>query len=176
MASALDTYKEQLGDHGRDIRINLGVVLSEEGSPGLTSRQIQGVALACAYAVGNPALREALESEFASALSQDDIAAAKAAASIMGMNNIYYRFMHLAEDAELAKMPARLRMQVIGKPPVDKVSFEAMCLAVSALSGCGNCIKAHIHELKKAGMTQESVQSIARIAAVVNAAAVSQRI
>lgn len=173
---ALDAFKDQLGEHARDVRVNLGNILTEEGSTGLSARQIQGVALACTYATGSVSLREALEAEFVGVLSADVIAAAKAAASIMAMNNVYYRFMHLADDDDLSKLPARLRMQVIGKPPTDKPTFELMCLAVSALAACGNCIKAHIHEVKKAGLTNESVQAAARIAAVINAAVVSQRI
>ena len=173
---SLEKFKDQLGDHARDARVNLGNILTEEGAPGLTLRQIQSTALACVYAVGSVPLREALEAEFSQSLAAEDIAAAKAAASIMAMNNVYYRFMHLAEDEELAKLPAKLRMQVIGKPPIDKASFELLCLAVSALAGCGNCIKAHIHEVKKAGLTNEAVQSAARIASVIQAAVVSQRI
>lgn len=174
---SLEEFKDQLGDHARDTRINLGNVLTEEGSGGLTLRQIQGTALACVYATGSSALREALEAEFSSSPSiHEDVVAAKAAASIMAMNNIYYRFLHLAEDAELAKLPAKLRMQVIGKPPIDKSSFEIMCLAVSILAGCGNCIKAHIQEMQKAGLSNEAVHSVARIAAVINAASVSHRI
>ena len=173
---SLELFKDQLGDHARDARVNLGNVLSEEGAPGLTLQQIQGIALACVYATGSSPLREALESEFSVSLTPESITAAKAAASIMAMNNIYYRFTHLAEDDDLAKMPAKLRMQVIGKPPIDKPSFELMCLAVSVLAGCGNCIKAHIHEVRKAGLTNDAVHSVARIAAVINAASVSHRI
>jgi lipoyl-dependent peroxiredoxin subunit D len=176
MDMSLEEFKEQLGEHARDARVNLGNILTEDGAPGLTLSQIQGVALACTYAIGSDALRKALESEFANTLSDDMVAAAKAAASIMAMNNIYYRFMHLADDAELALLPARLRMQVISKPPTDKPTFELMCLAVSAIAGCGNCIKAHVAELKKAGLSPEAAQSAARIAAVIHAAAVCQRI
>jgi len=172
----LQVFKDQLGDHARDVRVNLGNVLTEEGAQGLTMEQIQGVALACVYASGSTNLREALESEFSSSLRQELIAAAKAAASVMAMNNIYYRFVHLADDAELVKMPARLRMQVIGKPPVEKVTFELMCLAVSAITGCENCIKSHIAEVEKGGMSKEGIQSAGRIAAVIHAAAVSHRI
>ena len=66
-------------------------------------------------------------------------------------------------------MPARLRMNVIGKPPVAKVDFELMSLAVSALSGCGMCINSHINEVKKAGITNEGIQSAVRLASVLNA-------
>jgi alkyl hydroperoxide reductase subunit D len=173
---SLEQLRDSLGDFARDTKINLGVVLTEDGAPGLSLRQIQGTALACAYATGSRALREALEAEFQGSLANEDIAAAKAAASIMAMNNVYYRFLHMVEDGEVSTLPAKLRMQVIGKPGIDKVTFEVLCLAVSAIAGCQNCIKSHASELRKAGMTPEGIQSAVRIAAVINAAAVSQRI
>lgn len=173
---ALEQFRDSLGDFARDTKINLGTVLTEEGAPGLSLNQIRGTALACVYATGSVALREALESEFKDTLSAEETAAAKSAASIMAMNNVYYRFIHMLEDEDVGELPAKLRMQVIGKPGVDKTTFELYCLAVSAIAGCQNCVKSHAHELKKAGLAPEAIQSAARIAAVINAAAVSQRI
>ncbi len=172
----ITAFKDSLGDFARDTKVNLGTVLTEEGAPGLTLRQIQGTALASVYATGSMALREALEAEFAGSLPAEDFLAAKSAASIMAMNNIYYRFTHLVEDEEVSKLPARLRMQVIGKPGIDKATFELFCMAISAINGCGMCMKSHAHELRKAGVSSEGIQSGARIAAVIHAAAVSQTI
>jgi alkyl hydroperoxide reductase subunit D len=62
-------------------------------------------------------------------------------------------------------------MNVIGQPGIAKIDFELMCLAVSAINGCGMCIEAHNHELIKAGASKLALQSAARIGAVVNAAA-----
>lgn len=173
---SIEKLKDQWGDFARDTKVNIGNVLSDEGSPGLTSKQIKLAALACAYNIGSGSLIEAALSDFRDHLSDEEINAAKSAAVIMGMNNVYYRFLHLSEDQELSKLPARLRMQVIGKPIVDKTSFELMCLAVSALNGCGNCIQSHIAEVKKGGITLEGVQSCAKIAAVMQSAAVAIKI
>lgn len=167
---SLEKFRDSLGDFARDTKINLGTVLSEDGAPGLSLSQIRGTALACAYATGSASLKEALEVEFKDTLSAEEVAAAKAAASIMAMNNVYYRFLHMLEDEEVGKLPAKLRMQVIGKPGIDKATFEVYCLAVSAIAGCQNCIKSHAHELRKAGLSAEAIQSAARIAAVINAA------
>ena len=79
--------------------------------------------------------------------------AARAAASIMAMNNIYYRFTHLASAPDYKTLPARLRMNVIGKPGVDKADFELWCLAVSAINGCGVCIDSHEKILRDANYT-----------------------
>jgi len=84
----ITAFKDSLGDFARDTKVNLGTVLTEEGAPGLTLRQIQGTALASVYATGSTALREALEAEFAGSLPAEDFLAAKSAASIMAMNNI----------------------------------------------------------------------------------------
>lgn len=160
--------KESIADFAKDIRLNVDSVLSSEGSPGLTSEQIHGIALACSYAVSSQRLADALREDFA--FSDEIVNAAKSAATIMAMNNVYYRFLHLAEEKELGKMPARLRMNVIGKPGIPKVDFELMSLAVSAISGCGSCINAHVNEVKKAGVPLEGIQSTVKIASVINAA------
>ena len=89
----------------------------------------------------------------------------------MGMNNIYYRFLHLVEDPEYAQMPARLRMNVIGNPGIDKLDFELLSLAVSAVNGCGMCIVAHEKQLRKHEVSREAIQSAVRIAATVHAVA-----
>jgi alkyl hydroperoxide reductase subunit D len=170
---SLSALKERIPDYGRDIRLNLDSVLTPEGAPGLSPSQIAGIALACAYAVESPELAQAIIEDaggLASSLPPEITHAAKGAASVMAMNNVYYRFLHLAEDKEIAKLPARLRMSLIGKPGIPKVDFELMSLAVSAISGCGMCINAHVAEIRKHGVSDEGIQSSVRIGAVIQAA------
>ena len=90
----------------------------------------------------------------------------------MGMNNIYYRFNHLVSDEEYSSMPARLRMNIIGKPGIDKADFELFSIAVSAINGCGMCIDSHDKVLKNAGIKKETIQNAIRIASVIHAVAV----
>ena len=168
---SIQELRDTLKDYAKDIRLNLSTVLSEEGSPGLTLPQLAGVAVACAYFTRSQNVIQAVEREFQMTLSPEHVEAAKGAATIMAMNNIYYRFTHLSDDKEIAKMPARLRMNVIGKPGIDKKDFELMCLAVSALAGCGACINSHAKVIKDAGVSDEGIQSAVRIASVINAAA-----
>jgi len=89
----------------------------------------------------------------------------------MGMNNVYYRFLHLVEDAEYSTLPARLRMNVIGNPGIPKLDFELLSLAVSAINACGLCITSHEKKLRADGVSREMIQSAVRIAAVVHAVA-----
>ena len=111
------------------------------------------------------------ENEVAGKLSDEAATAARAAAAIMAMNNVYYRFVHLASNPEYGQMPAKLRMNVIGSPGIDKADFELCCLAVSAMNGCGMCIDSHEKVLKGHGVKAEVIQAAARIGAVMKAVA-----
>ncbi|HMN67669.1 MAG TPA: carboxymuconolactone decarboxylase family protein [Bdellovibrionales bacterium] len=167
---SFSAVKERIPDYGRDIRLNLEAVLSPEGAPGLEPKQIWGTALAVSYALASDHLVKAVIADAGADLDDATVEAARGAATIMAMNNVYYRATHLMEDPELKKMPARLRMNVIGKPGIEKVNFELMSFAVSALAGCGQCLTSHLHELRKAGMSDEGVQSSLKIASVLQAA------
>jgi alkyl hydroperoxide reductase subunit D len=175
MFMSLAKVKEQIPDYGRDIRLNLDAVLGSADS-GLSSRQVWGVALACAYALGSVELVQAVQAEGQTDVDDALKAAAQGAATIMAMNNVYYRAQHLMEDAEFKKLPARLRMNIIGKPGIEKSDFELMCFAVSAVSGCGQCLTSHLHELRKAGVPDVGSQTAIRIGSVFNAAYTALRI
>ncbi|MDQ8039857.1 MAG: carboxymuconolactone decarboxylase family protein [Rickettsiella sp.] len=168
---SFEQLKTKLLESAKDIKLNLSTLLQEEGSD-LTKKQLLGIALTSAYAIKNAELIEVMLAEACtSTLSEVEIDAAKAAATIMAMNNIYYRFIHLVNDNSFASMPARLRMNVIGNPGIEKIDFELFCLAVSAINGCGMCIEAHTRGLLKAGLSKLAIQSVIRIAAVLNAVA-----
>jgi lipoyl-dependent peroxiredoxin subunit D len=168
----LDQLRDSLPDYARDLKLNLGSVLTPTGAPGLNERQIWSVALASAIASRNSALTRAIEAAAGAQLDAAHLQAARAAAAIMGMNNVYYRFLHLVEDAEYAGLPARLRMNVLGNPGIDKLDFELLSLAVSAINACGLCITSHEKKLREHGVTREMIQSAVRIASVVHAVAV----
>jgi alkyl hydroperoxide reductase subunit D len=169
----LTKIKSLIPEHAKDLRLNLSTVLSAEGAPGLAEHQILGVALASAIAARDPALLREIEALVGPRLDAAQVAAARAAASIMGMNNVYYRFVHLAENPDYAKLPAKLRMNVIGNPGVPKTDFELYSLAVSAINGCGACVAAHDRVVRDAGVAAEGVQSAVRIAAVLHGVAVA---
>ncbi len=171
MTTTLDTLRDALPDYARDLKLNLGSVLSPTGAPGLTERQIWAVALGAAEASRNPAFANAIAELAATHLDAAYQTGARAAAAIMGMNNVYYRFLHLVEDPEYGTMPARLRMNIIGNPGIDKVDFELVSLAVSAINGCGTCVASHERQVRQHGLPREAVQSAVRIAATVHAVA-----
>jgi lipoyl-dependent peroxiredoxin subunit D len=128
-------------------------------------------ALASAIASRNAELVRVVEAAASQKLEAVQAEAARAAAAIMGMNNVYYRFLHLVEDDEYARLPAKLRMNVIGSPGIAKADFELVSLAVSAVNGCGKCVTAHERVLRQHDVSREAVQSAVRIASVMHALA-----
>ena len=163
---SLDALRDRLPAYAKDISLNLGSLASETV---LTDQQKWGTFLASAHAIGVPEVVRDLEAQAATVLSPEAMNAAKAAAAIMGMNNIYYRSLHLLHNQEYRTIPARLRMNVLGNPGVDKVDFELWSTAVSAINGCGACLDAHESELKKHGVPAQQIQAALRIGAVVHA-------
>ena len=171
MTTTLDTIRSAIPDYARDLRLNLGSVLAPTGAPGLSEKQIWAVAFTSAIASRNTPFTRDIETLAAAYLDTAHLEAARSAAAIMGMNNIYYRFLHRVVDSEYARMPARLRMNVIGNPGIDKLDFELLSLAVSAINGCGMCIESHERQLRQHDVSREAVQSAVRIAATVHAVA-----
>jgi alkyl hydroperoxide reductase subunit D len=161
----LDTLREQIPAYAKDLSLNLGSLAAEAG---LNAQQLQGCFLASAWATGEPSVVRAIEAA-AVDLGPEAREAAKAAAAIMGMNNVYYRSLHLMHNQEYRTLPARLRMNILGNPGVSKLDFELWSTAVSAINGCGACLDAHEGELRKHGATNVQVQAALRVAAVVNA-------
>jgi alkyl hydroperoxide reductase subunit D len=166
----IEAIRESLPDYAKDLKLNLSSLFSDQA---LNEQQRWGTLLASALASRNGALIAAISAEAAQHLSSAAMGAAKAAAAIMAMNNIYYRFTHLVSDPDYTTMPARLRMNVIANPGVEKADFELWSLAVSAINGCGRCIDAHDQTLRQAGISHAVIQQAVRIASVVHAVAVT---
>ena len=165
---SIDNLKGQMPEFAKDIKLNLSNLVNDES---LTEQQKWGTFLASALATRQAYVIREVEAEAADNLSADALRGAHAAAAIMAQNNVYYRFVHLSSNKEYGTLPAKLRMNVMANPGVDKGDFELWSLAVSAINGCGMCIDAHEAELKKAGFTTEQIQTAVRIAASVAAAA-----
>ena len=165
---SLDDLKARLPDYAKDLRLNLGGIA---GIASLTPQQLWGTALATAIASRNPDVVRAIDATASEHLTEQAKTAARSAAAIMAMNNISYRFTHLSRHPDFLSMPARLRMNVIGNPGIDKLDFELLSLAVSAINGCGTCVASHERQLRKHEFTREAVQSAVRIAATVHAVA-----
>ncbi len=167
----LDDIRNAIPDYARDLKLNFGAVLTPQGAPGLSERQIWSIAVATAIAARNVRFAREVEALAREKLDEQALAGARAAAAIMGMNNVYYRFLHLVEDGEYQSLPARLRMNVIANPGIERNDFELLSLAVSAVNGCGLCITSHERKLREHGVSREAIQSAVRIASTVSAVA-----
>lgn len=167
----LNALRETLPEAARDIKINLSNVLQPAA---LNAAQTWGVALATAFAARNETLSKAVLADARAAgmdaALEDD---AQAAAILMGMNNVYYRFRHLIGKEEYSQKPARLRMMRLKQVATNAVDFELFCLAVSAVNNCEACLKSHEAVVLEGGLTTDQVHDAVRIAAVMHAAAVA---
>src|SRR5262249_33983820 len=153
-----------------DIKLNLQTVFQ---SSTLTLEQVWGTALASAISTRNQELARAVFNDAVLRVDASVIEDAKAAAALMSMNNVYYRFRHMVGKETYSQKPARLRMNRIARPLGNKLDFELFCLAVSAINGCEICIQSHEKVVVEGGISEEQVHDAVRIAATIEASAVS---
>lgn len=167
---SIETLKAAIPDFAKDVRLNLSALTREDK---LNDQQRYGLLLASAIATRNPIVIAAMEEESTPHLTPAAADAARAAAAIMAMNNVYYRFLSLASNKDYKTLPARLRMNIIANPGVPAVDFELWSLAVSAINGCGTCIDSHEKALRDAGLSTEAIQTAIRMAAIVQSVAIA---
>ncbi|HTM80161.1 carboxymuconolactone decarboxylase family protein [Asticcacaulis sp.] len=163
---SIDTLQSLIPAYARDLSLNLTNLLAETL---LNDQQKWGTFLSCAHAVGVPAVVKNIEAAVGEVMTPEAITAAKAAAAIMGLNNVYFRALHLMQNKEYEKMRAGLRMNILANPGVDKVDFELWSLAVSAVNACGLCMDSHEKVLRNHDVTAVQIQAALRIASTVNA-------
>jgi alkyl hydroperoxide reductase subunit D len=168
--STLETLRNALPASAKDIKLNLQSVLQAES---LTAAQRWGVAVASAIAARNPKLTAAVVEQAQREVEAPVLDDAAAAATLMAMNNVYYRFRHVVGKPSYADRPARLRMNRLVNPATNKTDFELFSLAVSAINGCETCVRSHEDVVTKGGLSEDQVNDAVRIASVIHAAAVA---
>ena len=165
---SIEAIREQLPEYAKDLRLNLGSITN---TADLTPQQLWGTMVAVALSCRQRALRDAVVADAQPHLSPEALTAAKGAAAMMAMNNVYYRSTHLMSEQEYGTMRANLRMSFIGRPGIEKADFELFCLAVSAVNGCGACLDSHDKVVREAGLSKAAVHHALRVAAVLHAVA-----
>jgi len=164
--SWVEQIKEGLPEYAKDTKLNLDAVIKRST---LTETEAEACALAAAMATGNGKLVAFIQSSIADAVERD---AALTASSLMGMNNVWYPYVEMADDANLKGLPAQLRMNAISTHGgTTKERFEAYSLAASIVGKCHFCVKSHYDNLKKMGYSVEQLRDIGRIAAVITSVA-----
>lgn len=164
---SMDALIDGLPNYAKDLKLNYSSLVRQNMD--LTPQQLWGTVVASAIAARNAELTAAAMGEAAKHLSGQALEAAKAAAAIMGMNNIYYRFLHLSSNEKYGTIPAKLRMNVLRSHGVDAVGFELWSIAVSAINGCGRCVDSHEKVVREKGVSEEMILAVVRIASVIHA-------
>jgi alkyl hydroperoxide reductase subunit D len=171
--SGIEGVRDALPETARDTRLNLQSVLQAEA---LTAAQRWGVAVAASVASRNAMLREAVVQDARREVPEAVVEDGLAAAALMAMNNVYYRFRHMVGKPSYSEKPARLRMNRMAKPATNRADFELFSLAVSAINGCEACVRSHEKAVLEGGLTEDQVHDAVRIAATIQAAAVGLEI
>jgi lipoyl-dependent peroxiredoxin subunit D len=165
---SIEALLERVPPFAKDLKLNLGSVLRQTE---LTQQQLWGNTVATAMAARNTAVLAAVLADAQQHLSPEALEAAKSAAAVMGMNNVYYRFLHLTANEKYRTIPARLRMNVLRTHGVEAADFELWCLAVSAVNNCQACVVSHEQVVREKGISEEGVLAAVRVAAVIHALA-----
>jgi lipoyl-dependent peroxiredoxin subunit D len=164
--SWVDQVEESIPDHAKDIKLNLDSVMNRSGLDEVDAH-------ACAFAAAIAASNGDLAFEISMngpLMGTAEREAAKTAAALMGMNNVWYPFVEMAADESMKGLPAGLRMNAYATHGgVSKKKFEMYALAASIVGKCHFCVKSHYDILKQEGMTTQELMAVGRIAAVIAA-------
>lgn len=165
----IDAIRSAVPDYAKDLRLNLGSIMTTSS---LEPEMAWGSALTAALVCKNEAVIQGILEDAKEHLDETHINGVKAAAAIMSMNNVWYKFTDLVKDEEVKKQPAKLRMNVMmNHGGVSQALFEGWSLAASVVNACGVCVNAHAAQMRKQELTAQNIVDIGRIAAVVKAIA-----
>ena len=160
-------------EYAKDIKLNYSKIINENI---FNKRQLYGVILISSLTTQMEDLKKAAHKEVKEHLDASVLEDIYGAYSVMSMNAIYYRFTHLATANDYSSLPANLRMQYLNKHKIEKADFELLCLAVAIIIGCGKCINAHEIVLRENKVSTQSIQTVARIASIINSIANIMRV
>jgi alkyl hydroperoxide reductase subunit D len=150
----------------KDIKLNVFTTL---GSNNLAKKEAYLIALATAVNEKHQILIAAFENlAKKEGATLDEIAETHGCASLLSLNNVFYRFRHFMHDVEYySKQPAGLRMSIMLNPVMGKGFFELMSLVLSALNGCELCVVAHEQSVKEHGATEARIYDAIRLGAAI---------
>ena len=162
----MDTLIDSLPDYAKDLKLNYSSLVRQDTI--LSDAQRWGTIVACAIACGNHRLIGAAVAEASARVPVVVVEAAKGAAAIMGMNNVYYRYLHTVSNEKYRTIPARLRMNFLRIHGVEHVDFELWCEAVSAINNCPACVDSHEKAVREKGLGEEQILQAIRIASIIH--------
>jgi alkyl hydroperoxide reductase subunit D len=152
----------------RDLKLNLTSTFT---SSHLNEKECALLALSIAVNNNNAVLINFLEQlALSKEATEAEIAEAVGCASLLALNNVFYRFRHFTGKEKYTQIPARVRMQLMSSPVTGKEFFELMSIAVSAVNGCEMCVNAHEKSILALGATEERIFDAVRIASIITSA------
>ena len=152
----------------RDLKLNFSSTFT---SGHLTDKECALIALSIAVNNNNKILTDFFEKlAVTKDATAEEVAEAVGCASLLALNNVFYRFRHFTGKEKYTQIPARVRMQIMSSPVTGKEFFELMSIAVSAVNGCEMCVNAHEKSILALGATEERVFDAVRIASIVTSA------
>jgi alkyl hydroperoxide reductase subunit D len=149
----------------KDLKINLKNAL---GSENLSPKEAYLLALAIAVNEKNKYLKNAFtQKAVEQGATEAEIAETHACASLLAVNNVFYRFRHFMQKDSYNNMPAGIKMNIMLNPVLGKEFFELMSLAVSAVNGCEMCVVSHEASVRKLGSSEARIFDAVKLAAIV---------
>ncbi len=161
----IQNIKQAIPDYAKDIRLNLDTVVTKSN---LDTNIVLGCVVASAFANKNSFIVHSVKNS--SLIDETYLQAALTAASLMAMNNTWYPYVEMSQDAQLKTLAPGLRMNAYASHGgIDKLHFEMFTLAASIVGKCHFCVESHYKILAQAGVTVEQLKEIGKIAAVITA-------
>ncbi|HEX3074488.1 MAG TPA: carboxymuconolactone decarboxylase family protein [Ignavibacteriales bacterium] len=149
----------------KDLKINLKNAL---GSENLTPKEANLIALAISV---NEKNKELIQNFTKGAQEQGatdaEIAETHACASLLAVNNVFYRFRHFMQKDSYNNMPAGIKMNIMLSPVLGKEFFELMSLAVSAVNGCEKCVTSHEASVRNMGSSEARIFDAVKLASII---------
>ena len=130
----IDNLRSAMPDYARDIRLNLGSVIS---APRLDPAMAWGSALTAALVSKNAQVIQNITEDAQAVMDDQHIKAAKSAAAMMSMTNVWYKFTDLIRDNEIKNQPPKLRMNCRADP---RRCRSRIVRSVEPRGECGKCV------------------------------------
>ena len=166
---ALDLLEDGKSRYVADLKVNFKNSFESEY---LSKKEVALLGVALSVNANNPLLRDFFRNNaLAEGAAATEIAEATGCASLLSANNVFYRFRHFVNKEKYNEIPARIKMNIMGRPVTGKEFFELMSLSVSAVNGCEMCVKAHENSLIELGSKEERIFEAVRLSAVVTSVA-----
>ncbi len=163
---SLEILAETNSRYLKDMKLNVSTTL---GSANLTRKEAYLLALSVAVNEQHNTLVQAFENlAKKEGATMEEIAETHGCASLLSLNNVFYRFRHFMHTNEYySKQPAGLRMSIMMNPVMGKGLFELMSLVVSALNGCERCVVAHEQSVKEHGASEARIYDAIRLGSAI---------